>query len=117
MSDYDDLDNGPGLAGGGFGGGTGQGGDRPGDAYFRVRTDGPFAGWNQHALDNLKASLSQKAYGDFLLDRVGAFGANNMSQDPNDAPAQFTLHYDPADYGAPPAEQPDKTAPPAQQGG
>jgi len=104
MSYFDDWsdDNGD---GGNSGFGSDQTGGLPDNPYFQVKADGPFAGWSNYAMDNLKGSLSPMDYGKFLQDRIGTYGANRMIQDPNEPPAQFDLHYDPADYGAPAAGQ------------
>jgi hypothetical protein len=77
------------------------------DPYYQAKTDGPYAGWSNYALDNLKGSLSPTDFGAFLQDRIGTFGANNMNQDPDAPPAQPTLRYDPTDYGAPAISQPE----------
>jgi hypothetical protein len=73
--------------------------------YFAPRTDGPFTGWSDAALDNLQGSLSQADYGAFLLDRAATFGANTMNQDQDEPPLQPMRSYEPADYGAPAAAQ------------
>jgi hypothetical protein len=101
--DYDD-------GGYGYGGGYGDASFQPDgqadEPYFTPRTDGPYAGWSNYALDNLKESLSPVDFGKFLQDRIGTFGANNINQDPDAPPSQCTLSYDPTDYGAPALSQP-----------
>jgi len=109
FADWSDLGGYGGNLGSGPGQAGGQSGGQPGDPYFQVKTDGPFAGWNNYALDNLKGSLSPMDYGAFLQDRLNTHFANYLNQDQNAPPEQFKLEYAPADYGAPRAGQADNS--------
>ncbi|MBF0482850.1 MAG: lytic transglycosylase domain-containing protein [Desulfovibrionaceae bacterium] len=106
MPSFDDYSDDNGY-GGGFGGDLGQSGGQSSEPYYQVKPDGPFAGWTNEAMDNLKDSLSPMDFAAFLNDRIDTHFANAVNRDPNAPSLAPELDYEPTDYGAPATGQAD----------